>query len=205
MAKKSIFLIRHGLTPGNKERRYIGLHTDEALSAEGRAQAEAIREQLASQLSGAPDRITASAMKRTVETATILFDGASVQKFAELREMDFGMFEGKTNEELRDDPRYRACIESGGTMEIPGGEKREDFFRRSFSGFLKALGEQDVEETVAVVCHGGTIMAVMQQLLGGDYYDYMVENLCGYRLVLETGDEGITVLSHHKLGPWHPA
>ncbi len=49
--------------------------------------------------------------------------------------MDFGQFEGKNYEELKDNPDYQKWIDSNGTLPFPGGEPREQFIRRSMEGF----------------------------------------------------------------------
>ena len=62
----SWILIRHGMTEGNKERRYVGCRTDEPLCAEGTARLE-------KQAYPEADRVFVSPMKRCLETATILY------------------------------------------------------------------------------------------------------------------------------------
>ena len=52
---------------------------------------------------------------------------------------------------------------------------------------------------IVIVCHGGNIMSILSRLTGDDYYDFMTETLGGYVLELETNDEGINVISYHKL------
>ena len=42
-----LYLIRHGMTPGNAEHRYIGRQTDEPLSEDGRQQLEKRKDQWA--------------------------------------------------------------------------------------------------------------------------------------------------------------
>ena len=211
MAKKTVYLIRHAASPGNAEKKYIGRKTDEELSETGFASATAFRDRLQKHASKNadcqacmdPDRVISSPMRRAVQTAEILFDGIHPALIDELAEMDFGCFESKNYHDLNGDPIYQAWIDSGGTMEIPEGESMESFSARSYDGFLKALGDPDRDETIAIVCHGGNIMAILSHLTGGDFYDYMTDNLSGYRLELETSDEGIVVISHHKLGDWN--
>ncbi len=211
MAKKTIYLIRHAATSGNAEKRYIGKSTDEELSEIGLVSVSALLDRLQKHASKNADqeawikldRVVSSPMRRAVQTAEILFDGIHPALIDELAEMDFGYFEGKNYHDLNGDPIYQAWIDSGGTMEIPEGESMESFSARSYDGFLKALGDPDRDETIAIVCHGGNIMAILSHLTGGDFYDYMTDNLSGYRLELETSDEGIVVISHHKLGDWN--
>ena len=143
-----------------------------------------------------PDRLYASPMRRCLETADILFDGQKVRTIENFRETDFGAFEGKNYMELSRDPAYQAWIDSNGEMAFPGGESREAFIRRSVEGFREMV--QDIERCIArdesfdfcaaAVVHGGTIMAVLQSLFGGDYYSYHVGNGEGYAFSLERRD-----------------
>ena len=226
-----VLLIRHGRTQGNTERRYVGARTDESLSAEGRAElavfgrAEEVPGCIEAVSNGknVPEAepcagkvlIVTSPMKRALETAEIMFpwctDRVTVD---ELRETDFGIFEGKTYEELSSDPErrdaYQAWIDSGGIAKIPGGESMEEARARSVEGFRKAVmaafgewkagrrdavtegGSGDAAEECAliIVAHGGTVMSVMSSLFGGDYYDYYTGNGEGYTFRLEVDDAG---------------
>ena len=207
MAHKRVYLIRHGETPGNADRRYNGRNTDEPLSAEGLEKARRTGEvsPLIREMRDAGPRVCVSPMIRAVQTAEILFDFPEMERILDLEEIDFGIFEGKTHAELSGEASYQDWIDSGGAAAIPQGESREQFTQRSFDGFLKALGNPDRDETVAIVCHGGTIMAVMSTLTGNDYFEFMAGNLGGYRLNLETKDGNVRLISYDRFGGWDPA
>ena len=176
--------IRHGRTAGNLEGRYIG-RTDESLCPEGiRALTERKRPQR-------PDLLFASPMKRCLETAGILFPEQKPLLLSDLREYDFGSFEGKNHAELMSDPSYQAWLEAGGTMEIPAGEGLTVFKRRCRLAFEESLrlllkraendpsGEKAGPElTASYVVHGGTIMALFSAFdeEKKDYYDYQIKN-----------------------------
>ena len=100
-------LIRHGKTAGNLERRYIGCRTDEELCAEG-------VEQLKALCYPAVDAVFASPLKRCIQSAEIICPGMPVHVVDDLRECDFGDFEGHNYEELKDDPAYQAWLDSLG-------------------------------------------------------------------------------------------
>lgn len=169
-----VLLLRHGMTAGNLARRYIGV-TDEPLCPQGRAA-------LADRRFPPADKVYISPMRRCWETAEILFPGAALIPVPELREMDFGVFEGKTYEELKDTPDYQAWLDSGGEAPIPGGESRADFCARCRAGFARILAADPSERLVFVV-HGGTIMAVMEAFArpARPYYDWQVKNGHGFR------------------------
>ncbi len=132
----SFLLIRHGQTRGNEKRRYIG-RTDELLSEGGQAQISSLRDRLsaAGLLSGA-FRVYASPMRRCRESAEILFPGREILYAEDLREIDFGDFEGKSAQDLSGNPAYQQWIDSGGTLPFPGGESRDAFEKRSHRAFL---------------------------------------------------------------------
>ena len=192
-----VTVIRHGRTQGNTERRYVGARTDEGLSAEGRAELAVFGR--GEEVSGCAGKvlIVTSPMKRAVETAEIMFPWCTeYMTVGELRETDFGIFEGKTYEELSNDPErrdaYQAWIDSGGLAKIPGGESMEEARARSIEGFGKAVmaARNKGADQLIAVAHGGTVMSVMSSLFGGDYYDYYAGNGEGYTFRLEVDDAG---------------
>ena len=111
-----IWLIRHGMTEGNRHQRYIGV-TDEPLCEEG-------RELLGKFTYPKPQAVFVSPLKRCLETAAILFGDPKVRIIDQLAECDFGEFENKNYKELSGDPRYQAWIDSNGILAFPGGESK---------------------------------------------------------------------------------
>lgn len=173
---KTVCFIRHGMTQGNKEKRYIG-KTDEPLCEEGRAQAAALEK------AGLPvfDRVFASPCLRCVQTASILFPDMELTAIEALRECDFGMFEGKTAEELKDSAEYAAWLETGCNGPIPGGESVEVFKTRCRNAFVGAMQELPENGACAFIIHGGSIMAILEAyaLPKRAFYDYYIKN-CGF-------------------------
>lgn len=178
-----LVLIRHGETASNKERRYLG-RTEESLSAEG---AEQLEKNKALKRYPAVDLLFSSPMKRCVETAAILYPTVRPVTVSQWREIDFGVFEGKNYEELKQDIRYIRWMDSNGTLPFPEGESREAFLTRCEEGFevmINYLGEAEKKagkkpETVGIIVHGGTIMALLGRFCGG-YFEYQVPNGNGY-------------------------
>lgn len=179
-----IVLIRHGKTEGNKEKRYIG-RTDQPLSEEGIA---GIKENLGRYPS--VEKVYASPMKRTRQTAELIYPGQASELVDGLREMDMGVFEGKNHAELKNRPSYILWVATRGKISIPGGESMKDFGKRTMDAFTQVLGDMQAEgiKRSAVVAHGGTIMSIVSQLVDDDYYKYMVNNGAGFRLTLD--DDG---------------
>lgn len=182
-----IYFIRHGMTAGNIEKRYIG-KTDEPLCEEG---IEELREKLAA---GAYENITDAAeddgcivwrspMLRCAQTAGIILPGKKNNIENDLRECDFGRFEGRNWMELSDDTEYQAWIDSGGTLPFPCGESQAGFRKRcaaAFRGIVSDAEEKNVTSLIFIV-HGGTIMSIMAEygIPRRDYFDWQIKNSCG--------------------------
>ena len=128
-----IYLIRHGLTEYNAQRRYQG-RSDLPLSESGRK---------ALLSSGkTPDTVYVSPLRRARETASVLFPASEQFVLPDLTEMDFGIFEGRTADEMEADPvcgpAYRSWVAGMCTGRCPGGEDLAGFIERSVRGFLQA-------------------------------------------------------------------
>lgn len=181
----TLIFIRHGETAANKEHRYLG-RTDEALSFEG-------REKLlqANRKSRYPEAevVFTSPMRRCRETARLLYPLVLKKEIPEWIEMDFGDFEGKNYEDLKDDERYHEWIDSNGTLPFPNGESREVFIKRCMQGMDRMVQLLQGERKVAVIVHGGTIMALLSSLCGGEYFDYQVRNGEGFVCSLKKGKD----------------
>ena len=183
-----VVLIRHFPTKGNRLKQYIG-RTDEPLDQEAVAKiTESLRE--ASFSYPEVSLVVISPMIRCRETADWIYPGIPKLCCEKLRETDFGNFEGKTYEELKDCPLYRQWISDGAEGKIPNGESRAEFDRRCIDGFLEVMEKLCMEgqESVAFVIHGGTIMTLMDRFSceHKDFYDWQVKNGMGYEVEVDT-------------------
>ena len=127
-----LILVRHGQTPGNAERRYVGA-LDQPLSAEGRAQAHVAG------VHGDVGRVYVSPLRRTRETAAIMFPNAEQVVVEGVQEMDFGSFAGRTPDEMVDDPEYRAWVDGECKGTCPGGESQGQFTDRVCAAIERLL------------------------------------------------------------------
>ena len=118
----SIILLRHGKTAGNLAGRYNG-RTDDPLCEEGIGEAQEAQHFPALSL------VYASPMLRAQQTAKICFPNAKIVTIHDLREMDFGDFEGRTAQEMEFDPDYRAWVAGGFIDSCPKCEGIQDFAR----------------------------------------------------------------------------
>ncbi len=187
--KMMLAMIRHGETQANKEHRYLG-KTDEPLSQSG---IEALLSYQRMKMYPEVDHLFTSPMKRCIETAGILYPKLSPTVIPEWEEMDFGQFEYKNYDELKQDAWYQAWIDSGGTLDFPEGEGREKFILRCKEGFIRMCSElrkvagQEASYTlrVGMIVHGGTIMALLNVYGGKPYFACQVSNGKGYLCRME--------------------
>ncbi len=119
--RPELVLVRHGETTWSRSRRHTG-RTDVPLTDVGRRQADHIGAALAEL---APDRVLASPLSRAWETARLA--GLAPERDDDLREWDYGDFEGTTTAEVR----ARIPGWSVWTAVIPDGESVEDVGRRA--------------------------------------------------------------------------
>ncbi|MDE7262884.1 MAG: histidine phosphatase family protein [Oscillospiraceae bacterium] len=170
----TVYLIRHGQTQGNLERRYIGA-TDQPLC-------EAGREALRGKRLPAVGAVYVSPMARCRETAAILYPDMPQEIVEDLRETDFGAFEGRTYEELKDDPAYRIWLDTAGQSAPPGGESKEEVSRRAVPAFRAITVRHGPEDQIALVVHGGTIMTLLEALEESRaFYRWQAPNGGGFR------------------------
>ena len=169
-----VVFLRHGLTAGNLEKRYIGT-TDEPLCSEGIAQ-------LKNQAYPVCEVLISSPMKRCIQTAELIYPAQDIEVCDTLRECSFGDFEGKNYIELSTDADYQRWIDSGGSLPFPKGEAPEDFRKRCANAFERIVKEYAVADSIAFVVHGGTIMSILEKYAvpRRDYFDFQCENGHGY-------------------------
>lgn len=168
-------LIRHSETIWNKEWRFQG-SSDVPLSEEGR---EILRKEVS-----LPEKVYVTGLVRTSQTADIIFPGVSQIPVPGLNEMDFGIVEGKSHDEMKDNPEYKKWLENGRKGAAPGGESKEEFTERICNAFEKLISDES-EETMNAVVHGGTIMAALSRfdIRGRDeYFEYYPANGDGYEI-----------------------
>ena len=180
---REILFIRHGATAGNLQRRYIG-RTDEPLCELGLKQALSLREKQFT-----VDRLYVSPAVRTVQTARLVFPEISYIAVPELWETDFGDFEGKTAEELSNDPRYQEWVDNGCLTPVPNGESIAQFKARCCKVFAEILERLPAESTTAFVIHGGCIMAILEAFAEPkrDFYSYHIPNGAYLRCIYQQG------------------
>ena len=178
----TVYLLRHGATRGNLERRYVG-STDEGLLPESRQALGALH-------LPAVEWVCVSPMRRCLETAEIAFPGAPREAVPDFRECGFGALEYRNYEELKDRPAYRAWLDSRGMTPFPGGESRAEFSERVVRAFDEAARRAEISGgDWAIVAHGGTLMAILEAraLPRQDFYAHQAAPGRGYAATYRDG------------------
>ena len=158
MRTYKLHLIRHGMTDGNLNGQYIGV-TDIPITTNGIIELNDLRERGVYPKCG---MVFSSPMVRATETAKIIFPDQEIIINDNLREINFGEFEGKTADELKDREDYTKWV-SGELAAAPGGEATIDFATRLCTGIgqiVRAMMDQEIY-SAGVVMHGGAIMTLL--------------------------------------------
>ena len=161
-----LYLMRHGETVWNTERRYQGM-TDIELSEEGHRQAACAAERFKNIKI---DKIYCSPLKRAMATAKPIAEekGLEINAEKDFREICFGEWEGKTIPELTETygAPYINFIREPDKYGFPGEESIENVIQRIKPGVDRILENDD--GNVLIVSHGGIIRLMIMYIMGLD-------------------------------------
>lgn len=147
-----VYLIRHGRTEANEKHLYCG-STDLSLSKAGLEELYFLSYDV-----GEVQFIT-SGMRRTNETLKALFGDVAYTVEPDFREIDFGIFEMKSYEELKDTQEYQTWLAGDNLANTPpSGESGNAMTARVLAAFHR------LDRDSVVITHGGVIAAIMESL-----------------------------------------
>lgn len=155
----TLTLIRHG--DCNSRGLYLGSRTNPPLSDLGVKQIERLKGLIDT------DNIYTSYLKRSIESGYILNN--KIQKVKELNEIDFGLWDGLSMEEIQKNwnKEYSRWVINPVDYTPPEGESFTEFYKR-VSSFVNRLKKTDKDATLVV--HGGVIRTIIIYLLQLDIY-----------------------------------
>lgn len=160
-----LFLVRHGETLWNIERRFQG-YLDSPLTKAGIQQTQAIGNRLQNEQF---DVVYSSDLGRAFQTAQAITTqtGQSIIQEKQLREKNLGIFQSLNHEEIvarypEENARYRSYDPD---YIIPEGESARQFYHRC-AAIMTRLAEQHNGKKVLVVTHGGVISMFLKHVLG---------------------------------------
>ncbi|MDY5482916.1 MAG: histidine phosphatase family protein [Clostridium sp.] len=157
-----LYLIRHGQTDWNIEGKIQG-KTDIPLNQTGLHQAKLLAKGMRSRQI---TEVYTSPLLRARQTAEILAEekGLPVQEIPELREVDFGLWEGRTWEEIEAEyPEDFHRWEENPALGMPTGGETIDCCRERCRRAAEKILAGCCD--VAVVAHGGILVHMVDYLL----------------------------------------
>jgi 2,3-bisphosphoglycerate-dependent phosphoglycerate mutase len=171
-ASTVVTLSRHGQTPWHAENRYCG-SSDVGLTAVGEQQAARLADWA---VAARPDAVVSSPMRRCRETAApaAAATGAGDPVVVdELREVHFGIAEGRTLDEVEaDHPGTVAAFRSDPVRHaFPDSEPPADAARR-VAAVLRGLAASYPGDHLLVVAHNTALRLALCLLLGIDLSHY---------------------------------
>ena len=160
-----LVLIRHGEPEQEIQGKCYG-SLDIGLSEKGRSRVHA---KLSSVQNFSAAALYASPLKRAIETAAIAGTCLGLQATInpELREINFGSFEGLAYSEIEQRyPReFKLWMEHPTDAKFPGGESFTEMKVRVLK-FMEFLLSTHHQETVVIVSHGGPNRVILGEALG---------------------------------------
>ena len=165
----TIYLARHAESDWNAENRFQG-HMDRPLTERGRAQAEALADELADK---PLEAVFSSPLHRALDTAELVaarHDLPAIPVEA-LREVDVGGWAGlsRSEVEVRFPDAFGRWLAGGEGWE--NGETYDEMAERVLAAVRQIAGEHP-ESTVLIVSHGGPIRALHAAAQGMTVHDY---------------------------------
>lgn len=187
-----VYLIRHGETALKASGAYQGW-IDEPLSAEGKkalgyGTPQGFGALTTLSLTVPGGWVYVSPLKRARETAALVLPYCRQVVVEDLKEMNFGDFEGRSPDEMKNDPAYRAWVDSGCLDCCPNGETKTEFGERTCAAVasLIDMALKRGDDELFIVAHGGTQMAVMETFVDPSkpFYTWLLD--CGSGYILDT-------------------
>lgn len=185
----NIYLVRHGTTKSNEEKRYYGDY-DSELAYRGIEEAKTLKEKLKYIKF---DSIYISSKKRCYETARIIFGkDVELKVDSRLNERNFGIFENKTYKEICEEysEEVKAWEEDWKNYKIPLGESAMESYLRTEEFFNMIKNEK--AENILIVTHGGFIR---------NSYCYILKNL-DYFWNFSSKNGDISIIKY-EYGNWY--
>ena len=200
MEKLVLYLIRHGKTEANEKHLYCG-KSNIGLSENGIIELNDIKNKIKYPES---NNFFTSGAKRANETLEILYPKKSYCKINEFWEYDFGDFEMKSYEMLKENKEYINWItDKDGQVSCPNGESKIQYRERikeAFNRFIDGCYKENMSEVV-LVSHGGTIGTILEIFYDSSksFYEYQPECGRGYEIILEKIDNNIKFEEINKI------
>lgn len=169
-----LLLVRHERTSYNEESRYQG-SLDLGLTETGRERARLLRRVLDKKLSD-EFVVWSSTLRRSRETATLVFPNREIRSDPRLIELNFGRVEGLTHEEAEEKlgSSYREWVRSPAEGAPPGGESMLEL-RERLLDWLAELRGRNMHVVVTHLVPIKTLMSVALQVPFSDLHNFRID------------------------------
>lgn len=177
----NIIFVRHGSTNLNEKGVYCGVN-DSELSEDGIMEINNIKKYIKKIKI---DEAYTSSLKRAIQTTRLITDKYKID--SRLSEMNFGIFEGLSYDEI--EKNYAEESKSWGkdtlNYKIPKGESLKDVFARTYE-FIEDI--KCNKGNVLVISHGGIIRCALSLVFQNYDYFYKFKVINGSASVISIED-----------------
>lgn len=174
---KKLFLVRHGESEWNKLKKVQG-QKDVPLTEKGIEQAKLIGKRL---INEGIEKIYTSDLKRAYDTARIIGKMLNIKVIPskELREINFGIWEGLTNDIIKSkfSKEHELWLKNPEMLKVEGAESILDLQLRAMNEINKIISDENIDN-VLIVSHSATLKTIILGLLNMDigYFKNMTLN-----------------------------
>lgn len=198
---KKLILIRHASTVANENGLLCGsMETD--ISEKGKLEIDYLKnkiEKLKQEGNWKFSKVYVSNSKRTEETVKDIADLENLEiiKIKDLGEIDFGDFEGKTFERIRNKypKEYDKLCSEGFEYRYPNGENAIEAYEKNKRAIEYILEDMEDDSTAIICAHGGSIRNILSYMLCGkleNHWNFKIENA---KVTVLEYDYGFSVLT----------
>ena len=195
---KRLVLIRHASTVANENGLLCGsMETD--ISEKGRLEIDCLKERierLKKEENWKLSKVYVSESKRTEETVKDI-ENLEIIKIKDLGEIDFGDFEGKTFEWIKNEypKEYDKLCTEGFDYRYLNGENAIEAYEKNKRAVEYILEDMEDDSTVIICAHGGSIRNILSYMLCGkleNHWNFKIENA---KITVLEYDYGFSVLT----------
>ena len=195
---KRLVLIRHASTVANENGLLCGsMETD--ISEKGRLEIDCLKERierLKKEENWKLSKVYVSESKRTEETVKDI-ENLEIIKIKDLGEIDFGDFEGKTFEWIKNEypKEYDKLCTEGFDYRYLNGENAIEAYEKNKRAVEYILKDMEDGSTAIICAHGGSIRNILSYMLCGkleNHWNFKIENS---KITVLEYDYGFSVLT----------
>ncbi|MBY5024827.1 histidine phosphatase family protein [Streptococcus suis] len=184
-----IYLMRHGETDLNKKRCFYG-NLDVSINQRGREQAQILH----TLMHDIPiDKVYVSSLRRSLETAQLVFPASIPIPLKNLDEKGFGLWEGLTADQIQEQfpMEWEAWLAEPFTYKPPEAEAFGDFQNRVWTEIDRIIKDYP-NQSLALVAHLGVLRLIYQRLVDPSAIFWDIDFPQGTVTVVEKEETDVT-------------